>query len=129
MKFLIIFTLLLTSQLSFGKDFLSKSQKDITLKEVDIICADTWCSGDYNFKFVSIQCDDSKAICQLNYEMFVWDHDEAKLSLNCKIRPVKKFSDMVVSSKGYHAINQNFYQQLTTCFQSNIHKYGTQLLY
>ncbi len=122
------FILLLSASLSFGKDFLKKAQKDIILKEIDSICADTWCAGDYNFNFKSIQCDDTKAICQVNYEMFIWEQDEAKLSLNCLIRPVKKFSDMVKKAGAYYSIQEKFYDKMTTCLEINIIKYGPELI-
>lgn len=128
MKTTLAFILLFTASLSFGKDFLKKGQKDIILKEIDLICGDTWCSGDYNFNFKSIQCDDTKAVCQINYEMFIWEHDEAKLSLNCLIRPVKKFSDMVKKSGTYFSIQETFYEKISSCLEINIIKYGPELI-
>ena len=127
MKLTLTFILLLSAQLGFAKDFLKKAQKDIVLKEIDMICGDTWCTGDYNFKFKSIQCDDTKAVCQINYEMYVWEQEDAKLSLNCPIRPLKRFSDLVKKTGESHSLNDSFYDKLTTCFQKNIEIYGSQL--
>jgi hypothetical protein len=127
MKLTLTFILLFSTQLGFAKDFLKKEQKTIVLKEIDMICADTWCSGDYNFQFKSIQCDDTKAICQINYEMYIWEQEAAKLSLNCQIRPLKKFSDLVVKQGEHYYLQDKFYDKLTDCFQNNIRIYGSQL--
>lgn len=129
MKSFLITILILSSQVSLARDFLKNPQKEIALKEIDTICADTWCSGDYNFKFLSIKCDDTKATCQINYEMFVWEQEDAKLSLNCQIKPLKKFSDLVKKTGNDQSLTENFYQKLTECLEKNIEVYGPQLLY
>ncbi len=129
MKSALIVALVIFSQISFAKDFLKADQKNIILKEIDSICADTWCAGDYNYNFLSLKCDDTKATCQLNYELISWESEDAKLSLNCKIKPLKKFSDMATKTKQFHYLTDEFYKMLTDCFEINEIKYGTQLLY
>ena len=45
----------------------TKTLEQLLLAEIDSVCGDTWCEGDYNYGFISIQC--SAEGCSLNFTM------------------------------------------------------------
>ena len=112
---------------AFAKDMLTKEQAQIVIDEIDLICADTWCSGDYNFRFLELDCNSNTNSCQLNYEMFIWEQEKVKLSLNCVIRPIKSMNDMVSKSKKFYALKEQFYAKVSNCLENNMEDYGPEL--
>ncbi len=75
MKYLILalFGLSLT-QVTLAND-LSATQAQALLTEIDNICGDTWCEGDFNFSFNSLVCDFTKGECTLDYEFIDYYFD------------------------------------------------------
>lgn len=127
MKSILILIFILATHNLWAREMLTNSQKLIVISEIDSICGDTWCAGDYNYHFSRIKCETKTNSCELNYELLIWNQVDVKLSLSCVIRPVKAFSDLVIKSKNYHALSDEFYSKLTDCFQKNIADYGREL--
>ena len=62
---------LLFSHAIFSAPFLSEAKSKAVLQAFDNLCADTWCSGDYDYDFKSFECDFSKAACVLKFDHLI----------------------------------------------------------
>jgi len=59
---------LLFSHAIFSAPFLSEAKSKAVLEALDNHCADTWCSGDFDYYFKSFECDFAKATCVLRFD-------------------------------------------------------------
>lgn len=126
MKVLIILLTLVSSQL-FAADYLNPSQQDDVITAIDNICGDTWCEGDYDFNFESIECSTATHSCIVKFEVLsiVWDEDysqpefTAKFNTKCVLPSIHSISDIIYlpSYDKYNdtILNQDFYEALTDC--------------
>ncbi len=91
-----------------AQEFLTQDQKEIALWKIDTICSDTWCEGDYNFKFNQINCDIKSKVCAVDMTMF---EEGFCYSTTCRIPDISNFLDIVVKQE----LNDRFYDKLSDC--------------
>ena len=97
---------------------LSPAQASTALKLIDDICADTWCSGDYDFGFRRLTCSRVAKTCTLTLQVFPRDVSSGKRNYwrSCKTSGFEGFSSLVhTSSNGYQALDDDYYDALTEC--------------
>ena len=87
MKILFItFLLILNANLALANSInsfapiVTEDDKAAILKIIDRDCADTWCSGDYEYQFLAFNCSDPTATCVLSFRII--DRDRKNGSTN-----------------------------------------------
>jgi len=121
---------------AFAAEFLTKAQKTLILREIDSICGDTWCEGDFNFKFNSIRCDAHSQRCNIHFELIESNGSRPQLikvsetaqfvskvsnshPASCTIKNLRKVEDIITSIRpGDGELNDAFYSALTDCIST-----------
>lgn len=114
---------------SFSSDFLDSKEKKEILSIIDSQCGDTWCEGDYSYKFKSIQCENNLKSCELQFQM-IEENAPKKSFLNtmetssfiakvsnvhevvCEIKNISQKSGILNADK---TLNESFYDTLSNC--------------
>lgn len=84
MKNFVLLLTLLISIPSFSNDLTVDQERNL-LTEIDNICGDTWCEGDFDFSFEQLDCNFEKGKCQFKYELIWYEYDESYENLLFKI--------------------------------------------
>lgn len=97
---------------------LTTAQQKAALFQLNQICGDTWCDGDWNFEFKKIVCHWSAGTCTTT--ALIWPYTDAHpvpvYWRSCKIAGLHHFTDLVdTAANGYQSIDQGFYDKMTTC--------------
>ncbi len=103
-------------------EFLSSTEQATVLEEIDNICGDTWCEGDFDFSFNEIKCDSESSVCEIEMELFEGCYEEDESLCNetiysgtCSIGKLAKYSDLVDESRRWRSLNDDFYFRLSDC--------------
>ena len=104
---------------------LSADQARSVLFELDQICGDTWCAGDFDFAFARVTCQFARATCTVTLR--IWPRQATRpIPLywrSCKLAGLHAFADLVdTAPTGYRSIDPAFYAKMTTCTTSLIAK-------
>lgn len=97
---------------------LSSEQAATALKLIDDICADTWCSGDYDFAFRRLTCSSVAETCTLTLQVFPRDESSQVRSYwrTCKTSGFEDFGSLVHTFRsGYQSLDDHYYDALTEC--------------
>jgi hypothetical protein len=98
---------------------LTDAQKKAVLLQLNNICGDTWCDGDWSFTF-------EKIVCKLDVGTCTWTA-LIKPSVpvakpvpvywrSCKVSNLHSFTDLVTTAaNGYQSLNQSYYDASTDC--------------
>lgn len=108
-------------QQALCKNALTAEQERVALKLIDDICGDTWCEGDYNFRFLELECQRSSRSCRLTFETFPYgDGEPVPVSQHrCRTRGFTGFDSLVATSpNGYQSLVPEFYDALTDCIST-----------
>jgi hypothetical protein len=92
----------------------------LALQAIDSICADTWCEGDLNYRFDSLNCDFSRGRCRLEYRSGEWPAEGMPMRFTsrgrCWIRNVRSYSDLIETTPLLR-LKDGPYEQLTDCLR------------
>jgi hypothetical protein len=107
MKFLITFLMLFTV---FAND-LTREQASRLENEIDNICGDTWCEGDFNWSFNNFDCDFSVGHCTMDLTLidYLYSEDNDWLKLyaqekqKLKIYQLQKLAHVDINYDDYEA--------------------------
>lgn len=97
---------------------LGAAQARAVLFELDQICGDTWCEGDFDFAFAKVTCHFDRSSCTIT--MRISPRQDARpvpiYWRACKIGGVHAFPDLVdTAPTGASALHPAFYEHMTTC--------------
>lgn len=119
MKCILLITLILaTTTTSWGatsKELLNLRQKKEVLHVIDSICGDTWCEGDYNFRFNDFSCDKITHKCLLDFQFIKTEDNQGRTyssDQNCSFENVQNFRQIM---DGRGSLSDEFYDSLTNC--------------
>jgi len=108
-----------TREETLSGNALSPAQAAIALKLIDDICGDTWCSGDYNFGFRRLTCNQAAKSCTLTMQVFPREGVQSQKRSywrSCKTFGFHGFSSLVSTmSNGYQSLDNDYYDALTEC--------------
>ncbi len=102
---------------SAHKDLTAKQKSEVLL-QLNNICGDTWCDGDWWWTFKSITCKLDLDSCTWTAMIDPSVPAAGKVPVywrSCKVTGLKKFSDLVTTTGGHQSINQTFYEASTDC--------------
>jgi hypothetical protein len=98
---------------------LTPDQVKTALKLIDDICGDTWCSGDYDFRFHRLTCTTPSATCTLGLQIIPREGVPATQPSYLRTCPTQGFTGfnslVVTASNGYQSLDQDYYSELTEC--------------
>lgn len=109
-------------------NWLNGRQQAALLAEIDAVCGDTWCEGQFNYRFTSFECE--KGLCSL--ELFMWDYygepqsiyNDASGSagrlpaerITCDMKGFQKYGDLMESTaQGRPALSEKLYVDISDC--------------
>jgi hypothetical protein len=102
MKYLLMMAMLLSA--AANANDLSKLQASELETELDNICGDTWCEGDFNWRFENAKCDFAKESCTIDLtleESVYYEDEEPGLFDELYISEIQKFPG-VSEDEGYY---------------------------
>jgi hypothetical protein len=90
----------------------------VALESIDSICADTWCAGDYNFRFDSLRCDFKRETCILRYRLGEWPAEGEPMRFSrtgrCQLTGIRSPDDLIDWSS-WNRLKDGPYDQITAC--------------
>ena len=95
-------------------DFLSAGQQASIVRAIDNICGDSWCEGDYDFKFNAFNCNVKSSLCDLNFQFIDRNGEQALYSKKqvCSFSGIKSYQQIMDNDR---SLNQEFYNELNNC--------------
>ena len=103
---------------------LPADQANNVLNEIDNICGDTWCEGDFDYSFDDFKCDLEKGTCELDFQ-YIWyefdeNYDEPTETIyvehSCTIEGVFGYDEMIETSRnGWDSLVWEFYEKVSDC--------------
>ncbi len=107
---------------------LSAAQTKTALRLIDTICGDTWCDGDYDFRFRRLTCNTVSKTCTLTLQAFPVEgvlSSKRSYWRSCKTPGFTGFASLVgTAANGYQSLNGDYYDALTECMmriEPNLH--------
>ncbi len=99
-----------------ANDLFSAVQKNAALQAIDSICGDTWCEGDYNFRFNEFTCDKKEKSCELNFQ-FIKSTEKSEMDIyslpqTCRILNINSFHQIMDTK---YSLNEEFYEEVSNC--------------
>jgi hypothetical protein len=102
-----------------GARGLTADQSAVVLKQIDDICGDTWCSGDYNYAFTRFSCRLDLGRCTMSVKVIrpEWNGvPEATFQRYCRLTGITQFEQMVQTAPGgYQSLVDSFYDKVNDC--------------
>ncbi len=127
MKHIITIIALLSSLAVFGQD-ISRQLEDDALQALDNICGDTWCEGDFDFSFQSLECDLSKQTCELSFSYIEWGETSGdeweivkEIPAKCTLEGITSAS--MLESRNYGMPQDDLYWKVGDCIDENYPEY------
>ena len=108
---------------SFADD-LSRREEKRVLRAIDQVCGDTWCEGDYNFRFKKLVCNFTLGICTLEYEAGVWPAEGEKIKFSikktCSVTGVSSISSLIEGASQWDELQDAVYEQINLCISHQL---------
>ena len=97
---------------AWAKD-LKEHKKTGLLKEINNLCWDTWCAGNFILNFNSLDCDFDKSVCVLDIE-YALEHD-IKESFEVKCSIFAQSAKSILANHYSFTMSDYFYNQISRC--------------
>ncbi|MGZ3807498.1 MAG: hypothetical protein ACXVCE_05390 [Bacteriovorax sp.] len=118
MKRYILISVLLTTTSAFANlsnELFTTAQRQDVLRSIDDVCGDTWCEGDYNFKFNDFTCMQSTHVCELNFQFIKRDDNDLKTYSPVQVCRFEKITHFGQLMENKYSLTDSFYEALTDC--------------
>lgn len=118
MKQIVMLSLLVATSTTFAStttELFSTAERKEVVRAIDDVCGDTWCEGEYNFKFNDFTCDKNTHTCELNFQFIRSDNAEVETFSPvqvCRFEHIKEFNQ-VMDTK--YSLAPNFYDSVSDC--------------
>lgn len=93
---------------------LTDNDRKEVLSIIDRDCADSWCAGDYEYKFQNFSCNDSTAVCTLSFKIIDRDAKPGTVKERNRRCIFKGITSKTKILNGNN-LNEEFYDQLNYC--------------
>ena len=107
-----------SSESNESKELLTVTQRDEVIRTIDNACGDSWCEGDYNFKFSDFNCDKATSTCDLSFNFIKNDKETNEVYSPLKICHIHNITDFKQIKESKFSLNQNFYDELSNCIST-----------
>jgi hypothetical protein len=99
---------------------LTTDQQKLVLLLIDDRCGDSWCEGDYDFRFKKMVCAfTTKESCTMTVMAIDTADVHRYYWRSCKMTGILRWEDLVQTfPNGYQDITDPFFDKLTTCMDS-----------
>jgi len=107
-----------TQEEPLSANALSPAQAKTALGLLDDICADTWCSGDYDLGFRRLTCSRTAETCSLTLQVFPREEvpSESSAWRSCETSDFTGFGSLVNQTEsGYQSLDAAYYDAITEC--------------
>ena len=106
-----------TDEVTSNANALTRAESNTALKLIDDVCGDTWCEGDYDFRFRRLTCRDADATCNLKLEVLPREGAAGSASWRaCRTGGFSGFESLVVTdATGYASLQPAYYSALSDC--------------
>jgi hypothetical protein len=105
---------------------LSRHERRVALSAIDGICGDTWCEGDFDYRFNRMKCNFTIGVCRLDFDAGPRPPENQKMkwtrSEKCFLVGIHAFSDLIDSWGNSGSLNQAAYEQITKCIEEKIER-------
>jgi hypothetical protein len=64
---------------------LSARTRSAALRYLDELCADTWCEGDYSYRFTNVACNEQSASCTMTMKRTPYKDKKKLVELQCTV--------------------------------------------
>jgi hypothetical protein len=106
---------------------LSEADERAVLREIDNICGDTWCEGEFDYSFNKLDCRRSTRSCsfQFDYIYRIYEPGSGKVSMRlgfpttCKFENILSGDELVDRSHGRTTYSDRLYNLVNDCINSN----------
>ena len=118
MNFLFLLLVLFSTPVVFargGGEFLSPREKSEVIRSIDNVCGDTWCEGDYNFKFNNFSCNFQKKSCELTFNFIKSDDQDVETYSTLQTCHFDNITSIKHIRNNRFSLNENFYDKITEC--------------
>jgi hypothetical protein len=100
---------------------LTDDQAKTVLRVIDNTCGDTWCDGDFDFRFKKIVCQPARNSCTMltfdTYPAFS-DQKPSYYWRSCRMVGFSKYEDLInTAPTGYQSLTEGFYDAVSDCIQ------------
>jgi hypothetical protein len=106
---------------------LSEADERAVLREIDNICGDTWCEGEFDYSFKKLDCRRSTRSCsfQFDYIYRIYEQGSGRVSMRlgfpttCKFENILSGDELVDRSHGRTTYSDRLYNLVNDCINSN----------
>ena len=111
-----VIVFLATSSFCSSAEF-TKIERSQVVQAIDNICADSWCEGNYNYKFIDFVCNKGDESCDLIFQFISVDNEVEKISAPqfCHFLNIEKMEQVLDVNKN---LNMDFYDSLNSCISN-----------
>ena len=102
-----------------SQEIFSGNQREDIIRSIDSICGDSWCEGEYNFKFIDFSCDKSTATCALSFHFIKSDKETEEILSPLQVCHFQNIMDINQIKENRFSLNSNFYDELSQCISIN----------
>lgn len=127
-QIILMLTLLIASSTLFANEsneLLSPKERNEVLRSIDDVCGDTWCEGDYNFKFINFSCDKIAKSCDLSFHFIKSDEQSVETYSPVQVCHFQNITNFKQIKDNNFSLNESFYEELTDCITT--HEYSVRL--
>jgi hypothetical protein len=102
---------------------LTAAEEEAVLREIDNICGDTWCEGDFDFAFRTLDCKRSTHECVFKFDflhrVYASGEDEPTQTFHipaeCTFADIRSPSDVIETERGRITYTDRLYDLVNAC--------------
>jgi hypothetical protein len=119
-QIILMFVLLMTSAVFAheSNELFSPTQSNEVIRAIDDVCGDTWCEGDYNFKFINFSCNKLAKSCDLSFHFIKSDEQSVETYSPVQVCHFQNITNFKQIKDSKYSLNDNFYEELTNCIDN-----------
>ena len=122
-KYILIVSLFITSiatslYANETNEIFSLMERKEILRSIDNVCGDTWCEGDYNFKFKNFSCNKLTKSCYVSFHFIKSDEQSLETYSPIQICHFNNITSIKQVQESKMELNEHFYEELTSCIEN-----------
>jgi hypothetical protein len=94
---------------------LTSSQQRTVLQVIDNTCGDTWCEGEFNYRFTRMACDFGARRCTLSATVITYDSPAKYYPRACRITGISSYRSMIGGTSSNPRLTTTFFNKVDDC--------------